>query len=294
MLIKVCIDGEIREEGDAKVSVLDRGFLYGDSVFEVMRTYRGVPFAEDEHLARLRSSADKIWIPMAFDDALLKKEIRRTLDAAGNDESYVRVVVTRGSGPLTYDPDTAREPLRVIIVTPLSPPPAEVYDEGVGVVCVRQPRPTESGPAAGTKASNYLANLLAAHEARKKGGYEAILLGPDGSVLEGSTSNVFVVKEGRIETPRLESGILAGITRREVIGAAEDEALPVEVGVLFPRDLYDAEEVFITSSIREVVPVVKVDGRPVASGVPGDVTRRLHAAFRRRVEASIDAPASVG
>jgi branched-chain amino acid aminotransferase len=286
MTIKVCIAGEVRDGADAKVSVLDRGFLYGDSVFEVMRTYGGIPFAEDEHLTRLRTSAEKIWIPMAFEDALLKEEIRRTLDAAGNEESYVRVVVTRGSGPLTYDPDTARDPLRVIIVTPLSPPPPEVYEEGVAVVCVRQPRPTESGRAAGTKASNYLANLLAAHEARGKGGYEAILLGPDGSVFEGSTSNVFVVKGGWVKTPRLESGILAGITRREVIAAAKDEEIPVEVGVLFPRDLYDAEEVFITSSIREVVPVVKVDGRPVAGGEPGAVTKRLHAAFRRRVKAS--------
>jgi branched-chain amino acid aminotransferase len=288
MSIKVCIDGDVRDEADAKVSVLDRGFLYGDSVFEVMRTYGGRPFAEDEHLTRLRTSADKIWIPMAFEDGLLKEEIRRTLEAAGNEESYVRVVVTRGSGPLTYDPDTARDPLRVIIVTPLSPPPAEVYDEGVAVVSVRQPRPTEAGRAAGTKASNYLANLLAAHEARGKGGYEAILLGPDSSVLEGSTSNVFVVKGGWVKTPRLESGILAGITRREVIAAAKDEEIPVEVGVLFPRDLYDAEEVFITSSIREVVPVVRIDGRPVAGGMPGTVTRRLHAAFRRRVKASFE------
>ncbi len=289
MSIKVCIDGEVRDEADAKVSVLDRGFLYGDSVFEVMRTYGGVPFAEDEHLSRLRTSADKIFIPMTFDDALLREEIRRTLDAAQNDESYVRVMVTRGSGPLSYDPNTARNPLRVIIVTPLSPPPQTVYDEGVAVVCVRQPRPTESGPAAGTKASNYLANLLAAHEARSKGGYEAILLGADGSVLEGSTSNVFVVKDDRVKTPRLESGILAGITRREVIAAAADEGLRLEVGVLFPRDLYDAEEVFITSSIREVVPVVKVDDRPVGEGHPGPVTRRLHAAFRRRVQAKVAA-----
>jgi branched-chain amino acid aminotransferase len=290
MTIEVCIDGEIRGEADAKVSVFDRGFLYGDSVFEVMRTYGGVPFAQSEHLARLRISAQKILIPMEFADAVLIDEIARTLDAADNDESYVRVMVTRGSGPLSYDPNTARDPLRIVIVTPLSLPPTEVYEKGVPVVCVRQPRATESGPQAGTKASNYLANLLAAHEARQKGGYEAILLGADGAVLEGTTSNVFVVDGERVRTPRLESGILAGITRATVLHVAEEAGLSVEETVLFPRDLYDADEVFITSSIREVVPVVRVDGRPIAGGAVGPMTRRLHAAFRGYVMRDLTRP----
>jgi len=248
-----------------------------------------VPYAQKEHLDRLRASAEKVLISIPFSDELLELEIAKTLVAAGNDESYVRVVVTRGGGPISYDPNTARDPLRVIIVTPLSPPPSQVYSEGVAVVCVRQSRPTEAGRAAGTKMSNYVANLLAAHEAREKGGYEAILLGPNGTVLEGATSNVFVVRGGHVRTPRVESGILAGITRATVISAAAEDGLTVEETALFPRDLYDADEVFITSSIREVVPVVRVDGRPVGKGVVGPMAHRLHAAFRHRVAASFGA-----
>lgn len=294
MSIKVCIGGELLDEADATVSVFDRGFLYGDSVFEVMRTYGGRPYAEAAHLDRLRVSAEKIYIPVEVDDAVIEDEVRQTLEAAGNDESYVRVVITRGSGPLSYDPTTARDPLRVVIVTPLSLPPREIYEDGVAVVCVRQPRPTEGGRAAGTKASNYLANLLAAHQARQQGGYEAILLGAHGAVLEGASSNVFVVNDGQVRTPRLESGILAGITRATVLEAAAEEGVRCIETALFPRDLYDAEEVFITSSIREVVPVVRVDERPIGAGVPGPVSRRLHAAFRRRVAASLGLDGPMG
>ena len=280
MGIKVCIDGVRYDEADARVSVFDRGFLYGDSVFEVMRTYGGVPFAETAHLARLRRSAARLLIEVPVDDPTLRRDIRDTLEAADNDESYVRVVITRGRGPLNYDPTTARDPLRVVIVTPLPTQPAALYEEGVAVVCLRASRATEDPRAAGVKASNYLSNLLAVHEARQRGGYEAILLGSQGLVLEGASSNVFVVKHGEVSTPRLESGILAGITRAAVLKAAAEAGIRVIETALFPRDLYDAEEVFITSSLREVVPVVTVDGQQVGDGRPGPLTRRLHAAYQ--------------
>jgi branched-chain amino acid aminotransferase len=172
----------------------------------------------------------------------------------------------------------------VIIAAPLVPQPKAIYDEGVAVVCVRAPRPTDHGRAAGAKASNYLANLLAVHDARQRGGYEAILLGPGGEVLEGASSNVFVVANGQLRTPRLESAILAGITREGVLSAARAEGIPVEETALFPRDLYGADEVFITSTLREVVPVVRVDDHPIGSGGPGPVTKRLWAAFRRSID----------
>ncbi len=283
---KVCIDGELHGEGDARVSVFDRGFLYGDSVFEVMRTYKGVPFAERAHLERLARSAERVLIPMPVDLDTLSREIGATLEAAANDESYVRVVITRGTGPLSYDPTTARDPLRVVIALPLRPQPPEMYQDGVNVCLLRAARPTDEPRVAGVKASNYLANLLAVHEAHERGGYEAILLGPTGEVLEGASSNVFAVRNGSVRTPRLEAPILAGITRKTVLALARDGGIPVEEAALFPRDLYDADEVFITSSLREVVPVTAVDGRPVGDGKPGPVTRRLHAAFRGAVGAS--------
>ena len=158
---KVCIDGNIVDSAEGRVSVLDRGFLYGDSVFEVYRTYGGVPFAEREHLERLGRSADLLMIPMPVSIDVLASEVHATLAEAGEGEWYVRVVVTRGTGPLTYDPTTARSPLRVIIVVPITPHPEELYVRGAAVVLLNASRPTDDARAAGAKASNYLANLLA-------------------------------------------------------------------------------------------------------------------------------------
>jgi branched-chain amino acid aminotransferase len=286
MSVKVCIDGAVLEEAEAKVSVFDRGFLYGDSVFEVMRTYGGRCFAEREHLERLARSAELVLLSLPTSLETLSKEIARTLDAAGNDESYVRVVVTRGQGPLTLDPSKARDPLRVVIVTPLPVPKPELYTDGISVVLVQSARPTDHTRAAGAKASNYLANLLAAEEARRKGGQEAILTDASGEVLEGSTSNVFVVRAGVVRTPPLELGILGGITRAAILKAGARIGVAIREESLFPSDLYEADEVFLTSSIREVAPVVQVDGRPVGEGRPGSVTKALHAAFRDDLTAS--------
>ena len=146
---KVSIDGWVVDGDDAHVSVFDRGFLYGDSVFEVYRTYDGVPFAEREHLERLARSAERLMIPMPASVEQLSSEVRATLDAAGEGEWYIRVVITRGTGPLTYDPSTAVEPLRVVLVAPLSLPPAEHYENGIGVAILQASRPTDDARAAG-------------------------------------------------------------------------------------------------------------------------------------------------
>ncbi|MBC7174458.1 MAG: aminotransferase class IV [Polyangiaceae bacterium] len=287
MTVRVCINGDVLAPEEAKVSVFDRGFLYGDSVFEVMRTYSGKCFAEHEHLERLARSAELVLISMPASLETLSEEIRRTLAAASNDESYVRVVVTRGQGPLTLDPGKARDPLRVIIVSPLPVPPPELYTEGISACLVLSSRPTDYTRAAGAKASNYLANLLAAEEARRKGGQEAILTDSSGEILEGATSNVFVVRGGEVRTPPLELGILGGITRAAVLSSAARIGIAIREDSLFPNDLYDAEEVFLTSSIREVAPVVRVDGRPIGDGRPGPITRALHAAFLEDLRASL-------
>lgn len=281
MTTKIVIDGKLFDPENAKVSVFDRGFLYGDSAFEVMRTYGGVPFAEEEHLRRLRQSTERLLISMPVKDAVIRNDIRVALVAAANSESYIRVMITRGQGPLTYDPTTATQSLRVVIIAPLTPQPEKMYKHGVKVVCLRASRPTDDPRTKGVKASNYLSSLLAVHEAKERGGYEAILLGPGGDVLEGASSNVFVVKEGSVLTPPISSGILAGITRATVLRAASQLGIDLREASVFPRDLYDADEVFITSSLREVVPVSHVDNRRVAGGVvPGSVAERLLVAFR--------------
>jgi branched-chain amino acid aminotransferase len=274
----VSIDGEVVDIGEARVSVFDRGFLYGDSVFEVYRTYDGVPFAEREHLERLARSAERLMISMPVSLDALSSEVRATLDAAGEGDWYVRVLVTRGSGPLTYDLSTATTPLRVIIVAPVSVPPAEYYRKGVAVCLLEASRPTDDARASGAKASNYLASLLALHEAK-----EALMLGRSGQILEGASSNIFIVKDGKVRTPEPQPGILVGITRATVLRAAADEGIDVEEAEVRPEDLYAADEAFITSSIREVMPVVLADGRTIGAGVPGPVTQRLHEGYRRLV-----------
>lgn len=280
---KVAIDGEVVDSGEARVSVFDRSFLYGDSVFEVYRTYGGVPFAETEHLERLARSAARLMIPMPVSLETLSSEVRATLDAAGEGDWYVRVVVTRGTGPLSYDPSTASNPLRVIIVAPVSVPPAEHYEQGVMVSLLEVSRPTDDARASGAKASNYLANLLAVHEAKQKGAQEALMLGRSGQILEGASSNIFIVKDGKLRTPEPQPGILVGITRATVLAAAAEEGIEAEEGEIRPNDLYDADEAFLTSSIREVMPVVSADGRTIGSGRPGPVTKQLHEGYLRAV-----------
>jgi len=280
---KVSIDGQIVDSGEARVSVFDRGFLYGDSVFEVFRTYGGVPFGQREHLERLQRSADRLMISMPVSVETLSSEVDATLDAAGEGEWYVRVVVTRGTGPLTYDLSTAIAPLRVIITARVSVPPAEHYEQGIAVSLLHASRPTDDERASGAKASNYLANLLAVHEAKQEGAQEALMLGRRGQILEGASSNLFIVKDGKVRTPELEPGILMGITRAAVLAAAAAEGISVEEAEVRPEDLYGADEAFITSSIREVMPVVSADGRTIGSGVPGPVTKRLHEAYLRTV-----------
>lgn len=279
----VMMDGAVVAPNDAKVSVYDRGFLYGDAVFEVLRTYGGRPFALEEHLRRLRRSADRVYIALPIGDGELAREVESAVAASGNDESYVRIVVTRGAGPLSLDPDTATHPLRVILVEPVVPPPRDAYAKGIAVALVHTRRAADETAAAGAKVSNYLSNLLALREAKAQGAQEALIVDVSGHVVEGASSNVFVVTEGRLVTPPEEAGILAGITRAHILGAARATGIAVDERLLRPEDLWRADEVFITSSIRELLPVVRVDARAVGAGVPGPVSRALHRRFRADV-----------
>ena len=273
------IDGVLHAPEEARVSVYDRGFLYGDSVFETIRTYGGEPFALGEHLARLARSAAKIGFTLPIAAADLALEVRRAVRAARNDESYVRVTVTRGTGPLGLDPALARAPLRVILVEPFAPPPAALYRDGVRAVTTRVDRPADAAP--GAKVGNYLASLLALQAAKAQGAHEAILLDARGDVLEGATSNVFFVHDGALLTPPEDAGILAGITRAQAIEVAGELGVPVRLITFSPT--LPAQEAFLTSSLREMVPLAQVNERRFGDGLPGPITRAIHTAFRRRV-----------
>ena len=293
MTIRVNIDGNIVPPEEAMVPVFDRGFLYGDSVYEVIRTYGGRPFEEEAHLARLHHSADRIGLSPKWDAARTAREIARTLEAArGGDvpdpqaapwnagERYVRVVMTRGAGEIGLDPALAVDPVALVVVQPIAGPPAAAYHDGVAaaIVGVRRAAPEAIDPSAKTGA--HLPNVLAVREARAAGAYEALLLDGAGFVTEGSSSNVFAVSVGALVTPPLAAGILEGVTRGVVLRLARGLGLAAEERPLRPEALEGAEEVFITSTIREIVPVTRLGGRPVGKGHPGPVTRRLHAAFR--------------
>ena len=282
MVTLAVIDGSLRQEERATVSVFDRGFLFGDSVFEVLRTYGGRPYELGAHLERLARSARGMGIPLPIDAPRMAREVERGLAKAGNEESYVRIVLTRGKGPLHIDPRTASRPTRVIIVSSLLPIPSELYAKGVELTSLRFGRATDHSRAEGAKVSAYVSNLLAFWQARESGGYEALMVADDGHVSEGNSSNVFVVKGGEVLTPPLSLGILPGITRGLVQRLATELGIPFREAMLFTRDFERADEAFLTSSLREVVPVVAIDGRRIADGLPGVTTLRLLDAYRTR------------
>ncbi|MBI5533425.1 MAG: aminotransferase class IV [Deltaproteobacteria bacterium] len=278
----VLINGEVVTPDRAVVSVHDRGFLYGDSIFEVLRTYDRKPYALAEHVERLFQSAGRVAIDMPVSRQALEAEILSAVaQTSGAGELVVRVQITRGIGPLGLDPTLAREPLRVILVEPIVLPHADDYRKGIGVVLVQTERTTDNTPAAGAKVANYLVSLLALREAYAKGAKEAIIVDGRGRVLEGTTSNVFVVKDKVILTPPESEGILPGITRIGLLEAAAAINSPVRITTLTRGDLSSADEVFISSTVREVLPVVRIDGEPVAAGEPGPVTRAVHTQFRK-------------
>lgn len=289
----VNVDGRIVAPSEAHVSVFDRGFLYGDSVYEVVRTYGGRPFELPAHLARLGRSAERIGLDLPWDSQRIAAEVARTLEASrGGDvpdaeaapwnrgERSVRIVMTRGSGDLGLDPSTAVEPTAVLIVHPLAGPPAAAYRDGVAACIVRSARaaPTAADPSA--KTGLHLPHVLAVREARLQGAHEALLTDGFGQVTEGASSNLFEVRGGRVLTPPLGAGILEGVTRGVVLRLARELAFTVDETALRVEDLESAEELFITSTAREILPVTSLGGRPVGDGRVGRTTRRLHEAFR--------------
>jgi branched-chain amino acid aminotransferase len=290
----VSIDGRIVPPGEAVVSVYDHGFLFGDSVYEVVRTRRGVPVTLDEHLARLERSAERIYFPLPWTREAIAARVREAVAAAGNPECYVRIVATRGPGEISLLPDTCTAPSLILLVKPLPVPPPSVARDGIGILLAPRPRNDRRALDPSAKTGNYLNNLLALVEARRAGAEDAVLLNPEGMLAEGTTSNVFLVHGGRVRTPTLESGILAGITRDLLMREMARAGVPASEEALPPGALADADEVFLTSTVRGVAPVTRVDGRPVGDGRPGPVTRRVAALYEEaldRLAAEAGAPA---
>ena len=271
----VSIDGQIVSKDDAKISVFDRGLLYGDSVFETIATHGGKPFMLAEHIQRLRRSAGLVYIDLPVDDEVLVREVNEALSAAGNAESYLRLIVTRGTGELGLDPSFSEGTCRILIVAPLTRPAPAAYAKGVSAISYRTQRTAEATEASGAKVGNYLVAVLAMRQAKAVEANEALIVNAQGRVVEGATSNVFVKVDGKVLTPPESAGIIVGITRQLVLGCAKEANIEVAFGSPSLEEVYNAEEVFITSSVREMLPVVKLDDRIVGRGAPGPVFREL-------------------
>jgi branched-chain amino acid aminotransferase len=280
------INGTITPLAEAVIPATDHGFLYGDSVYETIRTYGHRPFLIAEHLRRLHRSAAGIRLPLPWTDAHLSGEIGRTLErAAPRGEYGVRVVATRGAGPLGYDPALCPRPNLAILVSRLVEPSSQQRAEGIAAAVTRVRRNPIAAQDPRIKSSCLLNCVLAGQEAALVGATEGIMLNIEGHVAEGTTTNVFFVSRGTLRTPSLECGILGGVTRDLVIELARQASIPCEEGAWPGSELSEASEIFVTSTTREILAVGTLDGRPVGSGVRGPIATGLHDLFQRRVEA---------
>jgi len=279
----VMIDGQLVSPERAQVSVFDRGFLYGDAVFESLRSYQGSLFALDEHLVRLKRSAERVAIALPVSLDTLRNEMHSALRAHGSPNSYLRLTLTRGTGrSLGLDPELADQPLRVLLVTALTPPPSEIYEHGIAAITYRAERPSDAAGVADAKIGNYLLAVLAMRAARALGAREALIEDSQGQILEAAAANVFAVISGKLVTAPESAAILPGITRGHVLQLARATGLEVELRAIAKSELASADEVFVSSSLRELVPVVSIDGRAVGKGQPGPKSRELLRAYRAR------------
>lgn len=281
----VYVNGIIKPAGEAVVPVYDHGFLYGEGVYETLRTYNRVPFLYERHLKRLRASADRIRLGVPFTDRDLAGWIDETVANAGEmREAYIRILFTRGVGELTYDPKSTPKPTTVIIVKPLEEPAARVFNEGINIclVDILRNHPDSVNPV--IKANNLLNNALAMQEAYRRGGEEGLMCNYRGELSECSQANFFMVRDGVVLTPAAEAGLLEGITRAFMFEVGEEAGIPVQEATLFPNDLDTADEAFITSTTRELSPVTRIDDKPVGSGRVGPVTQRMLDGYRRMAQ----------
>ena len=278
--MQVYLNGKLVSRDEAKVSVFDHGFLYGDGVFEGIRVYDGNVFRLQEHVDRLYESAKTIDLEIPLSRKELIEAALKTVAANRKRNAYIRLVVSRGPGDLGIDPDNCSKPTLVIIVDSIVLYPPEYYEKGISLVTssVRRIPPECLDPR--IKSLNYLNNILAKIDARKAGKPEAVMLNSMGFVAECTADNIFVVKDGELKTPDLLYGALGGITRGAVLELAKGAGIPSKVTRLALHDLYNADECFLTGTGAELVPVISVDGRDVSDGRPGRVTKQLTNSFR--------------
>lgn len=297
MSVMVNVNGRLADKEHAAIPVFDHGFLYGEGIYETLRTYNGTPFLFDRHMDRLRRSAAMIELTIPLTDQQIAQRFEDTVSAAklgdNGEEAYIRLLVTRGVGELTYDPAACPEASVVIIVKPQVDPTAEQFAKGVKttLVSIVRNHPHTVNPL--IKSNNLLNCALAMQEAYKRGAFEGIMRNYRGELAECTTANLFIVKNGTLLTPPLEAGLLAGITRAFVLELAAALGIPAHEAVLHDADLFSADEAFLTSTTRELVPITTVDEQTIGAGVPGSITNRLLTEYRAQAQTMTTATAQI-
>ncbi len=276
--MNIYLNGTLVEKEDAKISVFDHGFLYGDGVFEGIRSYDGLVFRLEAHLERLYDNAHSLMIAIPLTKEEMTRAIIETLKANALRDAYIRVIVTRGEGDLGLDPRKCLGRAGVVIIADkITLYPAELYEQGMDIITVPTMRNNPEALNPQIKSLNYLNNILAKIEAGNAGYCEAIMMDHQGYVAECTGDNLFIVKKGILSTPR--QGSLKGVTRQVILDLAEQVGLRAHEGLITRHEVYTAEECFLTGTAAEIIPVVKVDGRLIGDGVPGPRTRRFMSLF---------------
>lgn len=279
----IYINGKYFSKEDAKISVYDHGLLYGDGVFEGMRTYSNKVFRLDEHIDRLYESARAILLTIPMSKQEMIDAVKKTVELSGLSDSYIRLVVTRGSGSLGLDPNRTSDPQVIIIVDLIALYDRKYYDEGLKIITASTIRNHPVALSPRIKSLNYLNNIMAKLEGLQAGCMEAIMLNHKGEVAECTGDNIFIVKRGQLLTPSADSGILEGITRNAILELANTLKIPARETTLTRHDLLVADECFLTGSAAEVIPVVSIDSRPIGDGKVGPTTKQLMIEFKKLV-----------
>jgi len=279
----VYLNGSLMPRSRASISVLDYGFLYGFGLFETMRAYGGQVFRLDRHLSRLARSAEILGLPIGALD--IKGAVMDTIQANKLSDARVRITISTGEGGMVPDPSTCSKPTVLILAEHYKPYPEQVYQKGFRAV-VSSIRRNSQSPLSRLKSANYLESILARQEARAAGVDEALCLNEKGLLAEASMSNIFLVTDGILRTPGLESGILPGITRETILELASQPGINTLEHDIRLDDVFQAQEAFLTNSLIEVMPLTEIEGKAIGSGRPGPLTQRLMAAYKKLVMTS--------
>jgi len=278
----IFLNGKIIPDTDANISSGDRGFLYGDGIYETLRSYNGTPFKLSEHLGRMRDSAKQLKISFGYTNKDISEWINKLIEKNCSQDAYIRITLSRGAGGGRLQMDEGIESTILVQVKPLTPYDRRLYEEGMSLVVSNYRRST-SCPISCHKTTNLLKNIMMKEEAKKRSADEAIIVNTEEYVTECVVSNIFFVNNGKVVTPSLNTNILPGITRSTVLDICNESSIPAGEERFKVETLLNADEVFITNSLMEIMPVSKIDDTKIGKVIPGKVTQQLMSVYKNFV-----------